>query len=130
MSHGDRPSRQLVHPFPTNTSNEIFSRLKPHFQIPNDVPIRKSDIGEKCYDGRLSDEKSYDFPRPRHPLPLPLLVKDRDYVVDTTRSIIQDADPNECSKHKTEASIKRLKDCLESEAENLKKFKDSSRIFG
>ena len=33
-------------------------------------------------------------------------------------------------KHKTKASIKYLKDCLESKADNLKKFKDSSQTFG
>ena len=38
---------------------EIFSRLRPHFQIPDDVPIRKGDIGKKCYDGRLFDVGFY-----------------------------------------------------------------------
>ena len=34
------------------------------------------------------------------PLPLPLLVKDKEYVVDTVRSIVQDVDLDECSEHK------------------------------
>ena len=51
---------------------------------------------------------------PVAPPPLPLLVKDRDYAMDTTRSIVQDADLDKCSEHKTEASIKCLKDHLES----------------
>ena len=36
------------------------------------------------------------------PPPLPLLVKDREYVMDTASSIVQDADLNECSEHKTD----------------------------
>lgn len=38
----------------------VFSRLRPHFQIPDDVPIRKGDLGEKCYDGRSSDIGFYE----------------------------------------------------------------------
>ena len=41
-------------------SDEVFSRLRPHFQIPDDVPIRKGDLGEKCYDGRSSDVAFYE----------------------------------------------------------------------
>nr|POF00815.1 hypothetical protein CFP56_62363 [Quercus suber] len=36
---------------------------------------------------------------PVTPLPLPLLVKDKEYAVVTTRSIIQDVNLDECSKH-------------------------------
>nr|POE50120.1 hypothetical protein CFP56_72822 [Quercus suber] len=92
---------------------------------------------------------------PVAPFPLPLLVKDKEYVMDTTHSIIRDADLDECLKHETdpldsslfyqglvrmqalqiccsscEASIKCLKDRLESEADALKKFKESSQTYG
>lgn len=33
-------------------SDEVFGRLRHHFQILDNVPIRKGDIGEKCYDWR------------------------------------------------------------------------------
>ena len=36
------------------------------------------------------------------PPPLPLLVKDKEYVVDTACSIVRDADLNECSEHETD----------------------------
>ena len=39
---------------------------------------------------------------PIAPPPLPLLVKDKEYIMDTARSIIQDADLDECSEHKTD----------------------------
>ena len=42
-------------------SDEVFSRLRPRFQIPNDMPIRKGDIGGKCYDGRSSDVGFYEI---------------------------------------------------------------------
>ena len=42
-------------------SDEVFSRLRPCFQIPNDMPIRKGDIREKCYDGRSSDVGFYEI---------------------------------------------------------------------
>ena len=41
------PDNWSIHDFPANMNNEIFSRLMPRFQIPDDVPIRKGDIGEK-----------------------------------------------------------------------------------
>ena len=41
-------------------SDQVFSRLRPRFQIPNNVPIRKGDIGEKCYKGRSSDVGFYE----------------------------------------------------------------------
>ena len=34
--------------------------------------------------------------------PLPLLVKDKEYAVDTARSIVRDADLDEHSKHETD----------------------------
>ena len=36
------------------------------------------------------------------PPPLPLLVKDKEYAVDTTRFIVQDANLDECSEHETD----------------------------
>ena len=42
-------------------SDLVFGRLKPHFQIPDNVPIRRGDIGEKCYDGRSSDIGFYEY---------------------------------------------------------------------
>ena len=36
-------------------SDEVFGRLRPRFQIPDNVPIRKGDLGEKCYAGKSSD---------------------------------------------------------------------------
>lgn len=49
-----------IHDFPVDMSNEVFSRLRPHFQIPNNVPNRKGDSGEKCYDGKSSDVDFYE----------------------------------------------------------------------
>ena len=37
-----------------------------------------------------------------HP-PIPLLVKSKEFAVDTARSLIRDPDLDECSKHETEA---------------------------
>ena len=34
--------------------------FRSHFQIPDNVPIRKGDLGEKCYDGRSSDVGFYE----------------------------------------------------------------------
>ena len=48
-----------IHDFPIDMSDEVFSRLRPRFQIPNNVPIRKGDLGEKCYDGRSLDVGFY-----------------------------------------------------------------------
>ena len=38
----------------------MFSRLRPRFQIPKDVPIRKGYRGEKCYTRGLSDVDFYE----------------------------------------------------------------------
>ena len=50
----------LVHDFLVNMSVELFSRLRPHFQIPNDVHIRKGHSGEKCYTKGSSDVGFYE----------------------------------------------------------------------
>ena len=39
------PKDWSIHDFPTNMSYKVFSNLRPRFQILDDVPIRKGDIG-------------------------------------------------------------------------------------
>ena len=41
-------------------SDKLFSRLRPRFQIPDNVPIRKHDLGEKCYDRKSFDIGFYE----------------------------------------------------------------------
>ena len=43
-----------------STTNEVFNRLRPHFQIPKDVPIKKVDKGEKCYTGKSFEVGFYE----------------------------------------------------------------------
>ena len=40
-------------------SDKVFNRLRPYFQILDNVPIRKGDIGGKCYDRRSFDVGFY-----------------------------------------------------------------------
>lgn len=54
------PDNWSIHDFPADMSDKVFSRLRPRFQIPDDVPIRKGDLREKCYDGRSSDVGFYE----------------------------------------------------------------------
>ena len=54
------PNDCSIHNFPVDMSDEVFGRLRPRFQIPNNVPIRKGDLGEKCYDGRSSNVGFYE----------------------------------------------------------------------
>ena len=35
--------------FSVSMTNEVFNRLRPRFQVPDDIPIRKANKGEKCY---------------------------------------------------------------------------------
>ena len=49
------PDDWSINDFLVDISNEVFSRLRPHFQIPRNVPIRKGDLGEKCYDRKSSN---------------------------------------------------------------------------
>nr|POF00811.1 hypothetical protein CFP56_62359 [Quercus suber] len=105
-----------VHDFPIDISDEVFSRLRPRFQIPDDVPIRKGHNGEKYYTGvrqtaLLAPLLVWNLVRSLltpvamalvAALRLPLLVKDKDYIVNTAYSIIRDADLDECSKHETD----------------------------
>lgn len=49
-----------VNDFPVSMTNEVFNRLRPHFQIPKDVPIRKVDKGEKCYMGESCEVGFYE----------------------------------------------------------------------
>ena len=41
-------------------TNEVFNKLRPCFQIPKDVPIRKADKGEKCYTGESYEVSFYE----------------------------------------------------------------------
>lgn len=41
-------------------SEEVLSRLRPHFQNLDDVPIRKGHGGEKCYIGSSLDVGFYE----------------------------------------------------------------------
>ena len=41
------PSIWSVNIFPISIMNEVFSKLRPHFQILDDIPIRKAIKGEK-----------------------------------------------------------------------------------
>lgn len=43
-----------------STTNEVFNRLRPRFQIPKDVPIRKVDKREKCYTGESYEVSFYE----------------------------------------------------------------------
>ena len=49
-----------IHDFPIDISYKVFSNLRPCFQILDDVPIRKGNIGEKCYNGRSPDVGFYE----------------------------------------------------------------------
>ena len=49
-----------IHDFLVDMSDEVFGKLRPYFQIPNNVPIRKGVIGEECYDERSSDIGFYE----------------------------------------------------------------------
>ena len=54
------PNEWLIHYFLANISDKVSSRLRPRFQIPDDVPIKKGDIREKCYTRRSSDVGFYE----------------------------------------------------------------------
>ena len=41
-------------------TNEVFNRLRPHFQIPNDIPIKKADKEEKRYTGESYEVSFYE----------------------------------------------------------------------
>ncbi|KAF3963579.1 hypothetical protein CMV_012052 [Castanea mollissima] len=97
------------------------------------------------------------FQGPIVPPPLPLLVKDKEYAVDTARSIVQDVDLYECFEYETnplgdsslhdmiwglvrmcalqvrcmsrEALIKRLNERIGYKANAKQKFKESSHFL-
>lgn len=50
-----------INDFLVDMSDKVFNRLSPRFQISDDVPIRKDEIGEKCYDGRSSNIGFYEI---------------------------------------------------------------------
>ena len=41
-------------------NGKVFGRLKHHFQIPDNMPFKKGDIGEKCYDEKSSKVGFYE----------------------------------------------------------------------
>ena len=41
-------------------TKDVFSRLRPRFQIPDDMPIMKGHRGEKCYTEGSSDVGFYE----------------------------------------------------------------------
>ena len=46
--------------FLSKMTNEVFVRLRPCFQILDDIPIRKAYKGEKCYIGDTEDIGFYE----------------------------------------------------------------------
>ena len=42
------PKIWLVNDFLSKMSNEVFGNLHPHFQIPDDIPLRMARKREKC----------------------------------------------------------------------------------
>lgn len=49
------PNDWPVHDFLVDISNNVFSSLRPRFQIPDDMPLRKGHRGEICYTGGSSN---------------------------------------------------------------------------
>ena len=45
------PDIWSVNDFLMSMTKDVYGRLKPRFQIPNNVPMRKGTKGEKCYTG-------------------------------------------------------------------------------
>ena len=43
------PDIWSVNDFLVSMTKDVYGKLKPHFQIPNNVPMRKGTKGEKCY---------------------------------------------------------------------------------
>ena len=41
--------------------NDVFGRLRPRYQIPDDIPLRMAKKGEKCYSGRIASVGFYEF---------------------------------------------------------------------
>lgn len=54
------PDDLSIHDFLVDMSDEVFGRLRPRFQILDNVPIRKGDLGEKCNDGKSSNVGFYE----------------------------------------------------------------------
>ena len=50
-----------VHDFLVDMSDKVFSKLRPRFQILDDVPIWKGHSGEKCYTWGSSDVGFYEI---------------------------------------------------------------------
>ena len=49
-----------VNDFIPKMTKDIFSRLRPYFQIPDDIPIRMARKNEKCYSGKTTDVGFYE----------------------------------------------------------------------
>ena len=86
-------SRKRKHPFE-------FQSLRKSATGPSTCPELHKVVVDAPYHGirkgLMTSQGAIAFP------PLPLLVKDREYAVDTTRSIVRDADLDKCSDHETE----------------------------
>lgn len=54
------PSEWSVNNFLPTMSENVFKSLRSRYQIPNDIPIRLPEEGEKCYSGRTADVGMYD----------------------------------------------------------------------
>lgn len=54
------PNDWSVPSFPVDMSDKVFSRLRPRFQILDDVSISKGDKREKCYTRSTSNMGFYE----------------------------------------------------------------------
>ena len=54
------PRIWVVNKFPPKMMKEVFRRLHPLFQIPDDVPIRRANRREKCYLREAEDIGFYE----------------------------------------------------------------------
>lgn len=54
------PNDWSIHDFLVDMNDKFFSRLRPRFQIPNNVSIKRGDFEEKYYNGKSSDISFYE----------------------------------------------------------------------
>lgn len=54
------PKIRVVNNFPPRMIKDVFGRLHPRFQIPEDIPIRRACKGEKCYSSENEDIGFYE----------------------------------------------------------------------
>ena len=50
----------VVNNFPPRMIKYVFGRLRPRFQIPEHIPIRRACTGEKCYSSKNEDIGFYE----------------------------------------------------------------------